>query len=83
MEAAGVTLMCAHNQLFMPAVAKAKVVIDSGVLGDVYEVRTTDSFHNDFDPSTMGWRASAAKSRGSPPTAVTARPSSRGMRTVS
>lgn len=63
-EAAGVTLMCAHNQLFMPAVAKAKEVIDSGVLGDVYEVRTTDSFHNDFDPESMGWRAHAATSGG-------------------
>ncbi|MFE6968581.1 Gfo/Idh/MocA family protein [Isoptericola sp. NPDC057653] len=63
-QAAGVTLMCAHNQLFMPAVAKAKEVIDSGALGDVYEVRTTDSFYNDFDPSTMGWRAHAATSGG-------------------
>lgn len=63
-EAAGVTLMCAHNQLFMPAVAEAKKVIDSGALGTVYEVRTTDSFHNDFDPSTMGWRAHAATSGG-------------------
>ncbi|CAM3823805.1 Gfo/Idh/MocA family protein [Isoptericola cucumis] len=63
-DAAGVTLMCAHNQLFMPAVARAKEVIDSGALGDVYEVRTTDSFHNDFDPSTMGWRAKAATSGG-------------------
>lgn len=63
-DAAGVTLMCAHNQLFMPAVAKAKEVIDSGVLGDVYEVRTTDSFHNNFDPENMGWRAHTATSGG-------------------
>jgi predicted dehydrogenase len=62
--AAGVTLMCAHNQLFLPAVAKAKELIDSGVLGHVYEVRTTDSFFNDFDPSNMGWRAHAATSGG-------------------
>lgn len=61
---AGVTLMCAHNQLFMPAVAKAKEVIDSGALGTVYEVRTTDSFFNDFDPESMGWRAKAATSGG-------------------
>jgi predicted dehydrogenase len=27
-------------------------------------VRTTDSFWNDFDPTTMGWRASAATSGG-------------------
>jgi predicted dehydrogenase len=63
-SAAGVTLMCAHNQLFLPAVAKAKELLDAGTIGTVYEVRTTDSFYNDFDPSTMGWRASAATSGG-------------------
>ena len=62
--AAGVTLMCAHNQLFLPAVAKAKELIEAGALGRVYEVRTTDSFYNDFDPSNMGWRAHAATSGG-------------------
>ncbi|MCL2551594.1 MAG: Gfo/Idh/MocA family oxidoreductase [Actinomycetia bacterium] len=63
-RAAGVTLMCAHNQLTLPAVARARAVIDSGVLGRVYELRTTDSFFNDFDPATMGWRAHAATSGG-------------------
>src|SRR5699024_1872091 len=74
---AGVTLMCAHNQLFMPAVAKAKEILDAGTLGEVYEVRTTDSFYNDFDPESMGWRANAATSGGGeliapgyPPTAL-------------
>jgi predicted dehydrogenase len=62
--ASGVTLMCAHNQLFLPAVAKAREVLDAGLLGTVYEVRTTDSFYNDFDPATMGWRASATTSGG-------------------
>lgn len=61
---AGVTLMCAHNQLFLPAVARAKELIDSGALGKLYEVRTTDSFFNDFDPSNMGWRAHASTSGG-------------------
>ena len=56
--------MCAHNQLFLPAVAAAKAVLDSGRLGRVYEVRTTDCFYNDFDPANMGWRASAATSGG-------------------
>ena len=60
----GVTLMCAHNQLFLPAVAKAREVLDGGLLGTLYEVRTTDSFYNDFDPSTMGWRASIRTSGG-------------------
>ena len=45
-------------------VAKAKALIDDGVLGTVYEVRTTDSFFNDFTPESMGWRASAATSGG-------------------
>jgi predicted dehydrogenase len=63
-SAAGVTLMCAHNQLYLPAVAKAKQSLDDGVLGAVYEVRTTDSFYNDFDPQNMGWRASTASSGG-------------------
>jgi predicted dehydrogenase len=63
-SAAGVTLMCAHNQLYLPAVAKAKQALDDGVLGTVYEVRITDSFYNDFDPQNMGWRASAATSGG-------------------
>ena len=62
--AAGVTLMCAHNQLVLPAVAAAKAELDSGRLGRVYEVRTTDCFYNDFDPANMGWRASAATSGG-------------------
>jgi predicted dehydrogenase len=63
-RANGITLMSAHNQLFMPAVAKAREVLDAGVLGKLYEVRTTDSFYNDFDPSSMGWRASAKTSGG-------------------
>ena len=62
--AAEVTLMCAHNQLTLPAVAHARELIGSGALGRVYELRTTDSFFNDFDPSTMGWRAHAATSGG-------------------
>ena len=62
--ASGITLMCAHNQLFLPAVAEAKAVLEAGTLGRVYEVRTTDSFFNGFDPANMGWRASAATSGG-------------------
>ena len=62
--AAGVTLMCAHNQLLLPAVAKAKELLDAGVIGSVYEVRTTDSFYNDFKPENMGWRAHASTSGG-------------------
>jgi predicted dehydrogenase len=45
----------------MPAVAKAKELLDAGTLGTVYEVRTTDSFYNNFDPANMGWRAERDK----------------------
>jgi predicted dehydrogenase len=62
--ASGITVMCAHNQLFLPPVAKAKELLDSGLLGTVYEVRTTDSFYNDFTPENMGWRANAKTSGG-------------------
>jgi predicted dehydrogenase len=60
----GVTLMCAHNQLFMPPVAKARALIQSGELGKVYELRTTDSFFNRGLNSDMGWRGSLATAGG-------------------
>jgi predicted dehydrogenase len=60
----GVTIMCAHNQLFFPTVAEAKRMLDSGTFGRVYEVRTTDSFYNDFTPESMGWRAHTATAGG-------------------
>jgi predicted dehydrogenase len=61
---AGVTLMCAHNQLFLPAVSRARQLLDQDILGTVYEVRITDTFYNDFNPKNMGWRATAATSGG-------------------
>ena len=62
---AGITLMCAHNQLFLPAVAEAKALARGrSRSARLYEVRTTDSFFNDFDPATMGWRANAVTSGG-------------------
>jgi predicted dehydrogenase len=60
----GITLMCAHNQLFLPAVAKAREMIQDGILGKVYEARTTDSFANPLDPKTIGWRGPRATSGG-------------------
>jgi predicted dehydrogenase len=62
--AAGITLMCSHNQLFLPPVVAARKVLQEDILGRVYEARTTDSFYNDFDPSTMGWRAHRSTSGG-------------------
>ena len=56
----GVTLMCAHNQLFMPPVAKARALIQGGELGKVYELRTTDSFFNRGLNKDMGWRGQPA-----------------------
>ena len=63
-RAAGVTLMCSHDQLFLPPVAAARALLREGILGTVYEARTTDCFFNDFDPSTMGWRAHRSTSGG-------------------
>ncbi|QBD80413.1 Gfo/Idh/MocA family oxidoreductase [Ktedonosporobacter rubrisoli] len=52
----GVILMCAHNQLFKPAVQRARQLIEEGALGQVYELRTTDSFYHSFNMETIGWR---------------------------
>ena len=61
---AGVTLMCAHNQLFLPAVAIAREMIREGRLGKVYAARTTDVFVLTVDADRMGWRARRATSGG-------------------
>ncbi|MBE3559586.1 MAG: Gfo/Idh/MocA family oxidoreductase [Ktedonobacteraceae bacterium] len=55
-EANNVTLMCAHNQLFMPAIQRARQLLDENVIGKVYQIRTTDSFFNSFNKETVGWR---------------------------
>jgi predicted dehydrogenase len=59
-KANGVTLMCAHNQLTLPPVAKARQMIDEGIFGAIYELRTTDSFYHTFDPTSIGWRGQRA-----------------------
>jgi predicted dehydrogenase len=61
---AGITLMCAHNQLFLPAVSTARQMIRDGKLGKVYAARTTDIFHLTIDPERLGWRARRATSGG-------------------
>ncbi|WP_194914449.1 Gfo/Idh/MocA family protein [Catenulispora rubra] len=61
---AGVTLMCAHNQLFLPSVVTAKQIIAAGELGDIYEVRTNDAFRTSMTAESAGWRASSATSGG-------------------
>jgi predicted dehydrogenase len=63
--AAGITLMCAHNQLFLPPVATAREMISQGKLGKVYAARTTDSFFaSGGDATAFGWRARRATSGG-------------------
>jgi predicted dehydrogenase len=61
---AGVTLMCAHNQLFLPAVAPAREMIREGKLGKVFGARTTDEFALTIDADRLGWRARRATSGG-------------------
>lgn len=60
----GVTVMCAHNQLFMPVVDRARELLASGAIGQVFELRTTDSFYGSQDPQSMGWRADRRASGG-------------------
>jgi len=55
-----VTLMCAHNQLFIPAIQRAKQMISEGVLGNIYSIRTVDAFYHSFDPGSIGWRGNRA-----------------------
>lgn len=59
----GVTMMCAHNQLFDPAVQKAREMLAEGALGKVFMVRTCDCFRHTKPLTEWGWRA-AAKTMG-------------------
>jgi predicted dehydrogenase len=63
-DAAGVTLMCAHNQLFLPSVARAREIVRRGELGKVFAARTTDVFALNVNAETLGWRAARATSGG-------------------
>jgi predicted dehydrogenase len=63
-ESSGVTLMCAHNQLFLPTVSTARSMIREGRLGKVFEARTTDVFALNVTAESMGWRAARATSGG-------------------
>jgi predicted dehydrogenase len=58
-EAAGVTMMCAHNQLFDPAVRRAREMLARGELGQIHYVRTCDCFWHTKPLSDWGWRASS------------------------
>jgi predicted dehydrogenase len=43
-EASGITLMCAHNQVFMESVQQIKPRIEDGLIGDVYWIHSADCF---------------------------------------
>jgi len=62
-EAGGVTMMCAHNQLFDPAVQRAREMLADGALGKVFMARTCDCFRHTKPLSEWGWRA-ASKTMG-------------------
>lgn len=62
-EAGGVTMMCAHNQLFDPAVRKAREMLAEGALGRIFMARTCDCFRHTKPLSEWGWRA-ASKTMG-------------------
>lgn len=55
--ASGVTLMCAHNQLYLPPVRQAKELLDAGALGTLYEIRTADAFRHRWDMPGATWRS--------------------------
>jgi predicted dehydrogenase len=64
-EAAGVTFMSAHNQVFLPTVREAKKLLRQGLLGQIYKVYSSDCFvhpQNDLsddEKRTIGqtWRS--------------------------
>jgi len=56
-ESSGITLMCAHNQLFFPAIRHMKERILAGDIGDVQMVYSADCFRLDRTVEDWGWRA--------------------------
>jgi len=65
-KANGVTLMCAHNQMFEPAPRTARRWVAEGKIGKVFSLRTVDCFlaGNRKEPGMWGWRGSAAEAGG-------------------
>ncbi len=62
-ESNGITLMCAHNQVFSPCIQEAKRRLVAGELGEIYQIRTCDCFQLNpiFD---FGWREHLATAGG-------------------
>lgn len=63
-EANGVTLMCAHNQLFEPAIRHMRGELDKGVVGEIQQVVSKDAFYTDRSREEWGWRADLATAGG-------------------
>jgi predicted dehydrogenase len=61
-----VKLMCAHNQIFDPAVRAAKKAATQGAIGKIYNTRTCDCFQITNRPTEAdwGWRAKLATAGG-------------------
>ena len=59
-QAAGIILMCAHNQLFEPAVERARELLAANALGAVQFARASDCFRADRTAEQWGWRREAA-----------------------
>lgn len=53
----GVTLMCAHNQLFLPTIQRAHQLLKEGLIGQLYELETTDAFYHPWNMSGASWRS--------------------------
>lgn len=65
-KANGVTLMCAHNQMFEPAPRTARQWIRDGKIGRVFSLRTVDCFFakGSQKPNGWGWRGQLATAGG-------------------
>jgi predicted dehydrogenase len=61
-ERAGTTLMVSFFQLFHPAVRRAKEIIDAGLIGDVFLVKSMMAWY--IPDGLAGWRADRSVSGG-------------------
>lgn len=55
-KSSGVTLMCAHNQLFFPAIRHLRGEIERGLIGDVQSVFSGDCFRTNRTAEEWDWR---------------------------
>lgn len=60
----GVTVMSGHNQVFRPVIDKARSLITSGALGDLYSASVSCTFRLDLDADSIGWRGRRSDSGG-------------------